>query len=54
MDSKKIIWLLMSVGLVLGSFLPMLWGESELSMSSVIFSAIGGFLGIWIGYKISL
>lgn len=54
MDSKKLIWIFMSVGLILGGFIPMLWGESELSMSSLIFSTIGGFLGIWFGYKISL
>ena len=53
MDSKKLIWLLMSVGLILGSLVPMLWGASELSMSSLIFSTIGGFLGIWFGFKLS-
>lgn len=53
MDSKKIIWLGMTIGLFLGGFLPVLWGASEFSFSSVIFSAIGGIVGIYIGFKLS-
>ena len=53
MESKKLVWLGMSVGLILGSFIPMIWGASELSFSSIIFSAVGGFLGIWFGFKLS-
>lgn len=53
MESKKLIWLMMTVGLLLGSFLPMLWGASELSFSSIIFSSLGGLAGIWVGYKMS-
>lgn len=43
----------MIFGSAIGSFLPLLWGGSELSFSSIIFAAIGGFLGIWIGLKLS-
>jgi hypothetical protein len=53
MESKKLIWFGMSVGLILGGFIPMLWGAGEFSMSSIIFSAVGGFLGIWLGFKLS-
>lgn len=52
MESKKLIWLGMTVGMFAGSFLPALWGASELSLSSIIFSGIGGFVGIWAGYKL--
>jgi len=37
-----------------GSCLPLLWGGSVLSISSIFFSAIGGFAGIWVGYKIAV
>ena len=47
------IWIGLTVGSLVGSFLPVLWGGSELSMSSVIFSAVGGLLGIWAGFKLS-
>jgi len=42
------------IGSYLGSLLPMLWGDSLFSISSVICGAIGGFLGIWISYKVAI
>jgi hypothetical protein len=53
MDSKKIIWLLMFVGGTAGSYLPLLWGSSQFSFASIFGSALGGILGIWIGFKIT-
>lgn len=53
MDSKKIIYLGMIVGSAIGSYVPVLWGDSLLSFSSIILTAVGGFLGIWFGLKIS-
>lgn len=47
------IWGGMIVGSTIGSFLPMLWGAGELSMSSIILAAVGGFAGIYVGYKMS-
>lgn len=44
----------MLVGSYAGSFVPMLWGESAFSMSALLFSGIGGILGIWAGYKIAV
>ncbi len=53
MDSKKIIWLLMFVGGTAGSYLPLLWGSSQFSFASIFGSALGGILGIWIGFKLT-
>jgi hypothetical protein len=33
--------------------IPMLWDSPMFSLSSVIFSALGGIAGIVLGYKIS-
>jgi hypothetical protein len=33
--------------------LPSLWGDGMLSYWSVILSAVGGFAGLWVAYKIS-
>ena len=52
-SSKQLIWLGMIVGSTAGSFVPLLWGGSALSLSSVFLSAAGGVLGIWFGYRIS-
>lgn len=53
MDSKKIIMLFMAVGSAAGGYLPMLFGGSGFSMTSIILTAVGGFLGIYIGYKLT-
>jgi hypothetical protein len=41
-----------SVGGILGSFVPALWGAGELSMWSLLFFMIGGILGVWIAYRL--
>ncbi len=43
----------MVIGSTIGGYIPNLWGDSFLSFSSVILTAVGGLLGIWIGYKMS-
>jgi len=53
MDSKKLIWIGMTVGSFIGGFLPVLWGSSEFSFSSIVLTAVGGFVGIYIGFKLS-
>lgn len=43
----------MSVGSIVGGYAPLLWGGSTFSLSSILLGALGGFLGIYAGYKIS-
>lgn len=40
------------VGGLVGSFIPSLWGAGQLSLPSVVFFMIGGFVGIWIAYRL--
>jgi len=49
---KTFVMIGMIAGGTAGGYLPMLWGGSVLSVSSIIWSAVGGFAGIWLGYKI--
>ncbi len=49
---KSMIWIGMGIGSFVGSYIPLLWGAGYFSFSSVVFTAIGGFFGIWVGYKI--
>jgi hypothetical protein len=42
------------IGSSAGSYIPVLWGGSLLSMTSLLLAAVGGFVGIWIGYKIAI
>lgn len=40
------------LGGLIGSFIPSLWGAGQLSMSSLLFFVIGGFVGIWVAYRL--
>ena len=50
---KQLVWIGMFIGSTVGSFIPALWGAGVLSFSSLIFGAMGGILGILVGYKLS-
>jgi hypothetical protein len=52
-NAKSLIMISMVAGSTLGGYVPALWGDSIFSVSSILCSALGGILGIWIGYKIS-
>lgn len=52
MEQKKLITLFMFVGSMVGGYIPNLWNAGIFSISGVVFSAIGGFAGIWLGYKL--
>ncbi len=52
MNRSKMIYLCLSIFSMIGAYVPAIWGSGMFSFSSVIFSAIGGFFGIWIGYKL--
>lgn len=42
------------LGSLLGGMIPsILWGASPFDLTSVFSTAIGGALGIWIGYKVN-
>jgi len=40
------------VGSTLGGLIPSLWGSGFISFSAVILTAIGGIVGIYIGFKL--
>lgn len=52
MEQKKLIMLFMFIGSTAGSFIPGLWDTGMFSMSGLLFSALGGFVGIYLGYKL--
>ena len=43
----------MVIGSFAGSYIPVIWGDSAFSMSSLFFGALGGIIGIWAGYKVA-
>jgi len=52
MTTKKLIWIGIVVGSTLGGMVPNLWHASMFSMWGLLFSTIGGLVGIWAGWKI--
>jgi hypothetical protein len=50
---KKVIFSGMIIGSYAGSYLPVIWGGSMLSMTSILLGAVGGIAGIIAGYKIA-
>lgn len=52
MSMKTFIWGGMFAGSGLGSVLPLLWGASPVSMTSVILTFVGGVVGIWAGFQL--
>lgn len=49
---KRMIMLGMFLGSTVGGYIPVLFGASAFSFSSIIFGAIGGILGIWVSFKL--
>ena len=51
---KLLIGLGALVGGITGAYVPMLWGDDDLfSGMSILFSTIGGLVGIWLGYLLA-
>ncbi len=53
MSAKFLVFLGMIIGSTIGGYIPTLFGAGLLSYTSVLFSGIGGILGVIIGYKLS-
>jgi hypothetical protein len=51
--NKLLIGIGMFFGSTVGSYVPVLWGGSLLSLSSIFCGVIGGIIGIWLGYQLS-
>jgi uncharacterized membrane protein YeaQ/YmgE (transglycosylase-associated protein family) len=50
---KQAIWVGMVLGSFVGSFIPALWGAGVLSFSSIVLSAVGAMIGIYIAFKLT-
>ena len=52
-NTEKIIGRVFFIGSAIGGFIPGIWGDGAFSFASVIGNAVGGVLGIWLGFKLS-
>lgn len=52
--NKGLILLMASVGGILGGYIPVMFGDNSLLDGwSILTGTIGGFVGIWLGVKLS-
>ena len=49
----SVISLCVIAGTTIGGLVPLLWGDSGLSFTSLIAGGIGGLLGLWVGVRLS-
>ena len=50
---RSVIGMCALVGLTVGGYVPVLWGASSFSLTSLLFGAAGGFAGVWFGARLS-
>ena len=41
------------LGMTVGGFVPELWGAGAFSLSSIVFSLVGGCAGVWVGARVT-
>ena len=50
---RSVIGLCILVGSTVGGYVPVLWGSSSFSVTSLLFGAVGGVVGVWVGIRLS-
>ena len=49
---RGLIGLCALVGSLVGGYVPVLWGASSFSLVSLLFGALGGIAGVFVGVRI--
>jgi hypothetical protein len=50
---RSAMGMLVLLGMTVGGFVPEAWGAGTFSLSSLLFSAIGGVAGVWVGARLA-
>ncbi|MFL5953223.1 MAG: hypothetical protein ACJ76I_03835 [Gaiellaceae bacterium] len=50
---RSVIGLCATFGTLAGGYVPALWGDSGLSLTSFVCAALGGLAGVWLGARLS-
>jgi hypothetical protein len=50
---RRVVWLFVGVGMVVGGFVPVVWGGSALGLASLMFGSLGGVAGLWLAARVT-
>ena len=50
--NKGLLYLCITIGGLIGGYIPVLFGAGGLSFISIFGSAVGGFAWIWLAYRL--
>jgi hypothetical protein len=53
MNRTSLVWIGMFLGSFIGGYVPSLWDAGMFSISGILFSTLGGIIGIIAGFNIS-
>lgn len=53
MSAKTLVMIGLTLGSLIGGYIPTFLGDSMFSMWSLIGSTVGGLIGIYVGYRLS-
>jgi hypothetical protein len=49
---RRIVWILVGVGMTLGGLLPEVWGGSALGVAALALAFLGGVAALWIAVRL--
>ncbi len=49
---RRVVWLFVGVGMIVGGLVPVVWGGSALGLASLVFGSLGGVAGLWLAAKL--
>jgi hypothetical protein len=50
---RGVIGMCVGFGSIVGGYIPVLWGASSFGVESLLFGAVGGIAGVFLGIRIS-
>ncbi|HEY2543344.1 MAG TPA: hypothetical protein VGH92_09860 [Gaiellaceae bacterium] len=50
---RSAVMMCATLGMLIGGFVPTMWGASSLGLQSLLFSGVGGAAGVWAGLRIA-
>jgi hypothetical protein len=50
---RRVVWIFVGVGMMVGGLLPKAWGGSALGLASLALGSLGGLAGLWLAVRLT-